>query len=160
MFESEVSVELLVHYLAPLPDPDLLLGPGGEDYNIRSAQHLNIIAILFSSFQFEAQPRPDEVTWFIQGDSETVIPVSPKEQRVIQNYVVYPLHQVSQFVWRATLTILEVTAEENYKDHYIVVSSRFHLYFTEIRFLTYSSDSIKTLSRSRSGKISTSSWLD
>ena len=37
MFESDVSVELLVHYLAPLPDPDLLLGPGGEDYNIRSA---------------------------------------------------------------------------------------------------------------------------
>ena len=93
MFEGDVSVELLVHYLAPLPSPQS--GPAGQDYNIRSGQHLLTIITLLNSFQFEAQPRPEEVVWFIEGDTETVIPISPREQRVVQNYVVYPLHQVS-----------------------------------------------------------------
>ena len=104
MFEGDVSVELLVHYLAPLPSPQS--GPAGQDYNIRSAQYLFTIITLLNSFQFEAQPRPEEVTWFIEGDTETVIPISPREQRVVQNYVVYPLHQVTLFLFTSLLTTL------------------------------------------------------
>ena len=33
--------------------------------------------------------------------------------------------QVSNFVWQARMTIANVTAEENYKDHYIIVTNRY-----------------------------------
>ena len=32
---------------------------------------------------------------------------------------------MSNFVWQARMTIANVTAEENYKDHYIIVSNRY-----------------------------------
>ena len=37
------------------------------------------------------------------------------------------LIQVSNFVWQARMTIANVTAEENYKDHYIIVTNRWYL---------------------------------
>ena len=62
----------------------------------------------------------------------------------------FPRLQVSEFVWEASLTILEATAEENYKDHYIVVSNRSDfiridllLFFVKSHRLTPDSEPIK-----------------
>eukprot|EP00092_Neocalanus_flemingeri_P041926 GFUD01045661.1.p1 GENE.GFUD01045661.1~~GFUD01045661.1.p1 ORF type:complete len:430 (-),score=121.11 GFUD01045661.1:52-1341(-) len=114
LFRETTSIELRVHYLSSARDTTVVeAANSGENFNI--------------SVKFSALPRPQDsdVVWQIeQGGEMLEIGVEEENFKQEQNYIVYPLQQESQYEYSAMMTILNISAEESEKQHYLKISNQ------------------------------------
>jgi len=115
LYKQTVSLELRVHFLEKSNDNQLLSpAESGEDYQI--------------SLKFTALPPPDaeDIHWKIvdKEGQEKRIKLHEENMVVEENYIVYPLVQVSQYEYEAKMVILNISKRENENDHFLTVSNR------------------------------------